>query len=397
VLLAFAAIGCYSGTDPALDALRVTLDRQLNSQQTEAEIRLNHWRIVYQKQLHQLRREAKIDGDLDTTVTILAEIERFERNAALPKSISELPRLALLQRQLQTQINKTRQIASQRQKLLVGQYDAALDRLQRDRVRTDDLDGAKRVKAERTRATKLLEPTEDKPSEVVTSQPKPSHQSQGRRNQLELRYDFAKLPNGKVLDQSGKERDGTPHGELVATKVNGDQLQAVAFRREKTLIEIGHADLPPPWTVACWLRLDGMDASTCLLDSQRHSIRLGYTGDLRVGITAYGVKDNPFNYAMPLARWVQLAIVTHEDRTDLYVNGAKVSSQKNVVHCPMGSVGRLKASPNGALANLTVWSKTLSAEEINKLFKAEESAFLPSGRDQAGTNASLGSQRSTTR
>jgi formylglycine-generating enzyme required for sulfatase activity len=137
----------------------------------------------YAKALGTIRPKVRTDGNLDKTKALMAEIERYQKDKTIPASpaeneIAEIRSLQVtyVRQFADLELDKARKIIT-----LATQYDAALDRLQKDLTRTDKIDEATAVQSERnkvkdsdylTAANRVIESATAKQSIVaVTDKP----------------------------------------------------------------------------------------------------------------------------------------------------------------------------------------------------------------------------------
>jgi hypothetical protein len=108
----------------------------------------------YRKALDSLVTKVKKQGDLDRTKAILAELERFAQEKAVPAERSLDVYLKSIQGTYASRSVELRTDMAKSILTLTGQYDAALSRLQKKLTSSDDLNGATAVQTERQRVAK---------------------------------------------------------------------------------------------------------------------------------------------------------------------------------------------------------------------------------------------------
>jgi hypothetical protein len=79
-----------------------------------------------------------------------------------------------------------------------------------------------------------------------------------------------------------------------------------------------------------------------------------FSNDDRIGITTYGVKDQPMDYTVPTDAWTHLLFSTDGKSTVVYSSGRRVATHAIVVSCPMKSFGRAPVSGTGSLGEVKV-------------------------------------------
>ncbi|HVK22398.1 MAG TPA: family 20 glycosylhydrolase [Actinokineospora sp.] len=162
------------------------------------------------------------------------------------------------------------------------------------------------------------------------------------------------------------------HGPaLPATGLRGSGARFTANVIDR--LQIGGADVAPPWTVATWIRREANGTDTQLLRGTNSSIKVEQNGTTnRVGITQYGVGDFSFNYTLPLNVWTHLAIVAAPTGTTLYANGVAVQTITQTVPLAQASIGGDRAF-GGTLDELRVYDEALSATQVAALHSAYQS------------------------
>ena len=192
---------------------------------------------------------------------------------------------------------------------------------------------------------------------------------------LVLDYDFANVSaDGKtVYDASGNGYDAA----LTGGKITDGWLKFDG----KTLLESPLKTMSYPYTASFDLKLSGQDAAA---NTKESSLFSGYDGRIQVAghngkLSAdvnYFTRD--FGYTVPTEKTVHIEIVGTFQATRLYVNGKLVTflSQKadqdgllpgaistlcSSVPLPLEKIGQ---DLHGQMANLKVYNKALSAQEI---------------------------------
>ena len=104
------------------------------------------WYIV---SVEELLTRVKKTGDLDKTTAVMAEIERFRKNNAMPDNAAEMPDIRKLQVTYSKQLAQLEGDTANRIVVLTGQYDKDLESLEKRLVASDKIDQAKSVRSER--------------------------------------------------------------------------------------------------------------------------------------------------------------------------------------------------------------------------------------------------------
>lgn len=107
----------------------------------------------YGKALDTLKAKVQGEGDLEKTKAVMAEIEKFQKDKNVPSVPSEsaLPEIKKLQTASAKQMADFEMDKARKVITLVTQYDAALDRLQKDFTKAGKIDEATAVQEERNK------------------------------------------------------------------------------------------------------------------------------------------------------------------------------------------------------------------------------------------------------
>jgi hypothetical protein len=143
--------------DDKLTVYKSKLDAQQVQLQKTHEDATEKNRVAYLKALLQLKTNVQQEGNLDKTVAVTEEIARFEKEGQLPERDSQMVDLAEVQQAARSNLTKLKHNRTMRQFRLLEQYCAALERLQKDLVRNDNIGAAEQVKVERDSAAELME------------------------------------------------------------------------------------------------------------------------------------------------------------------------------------------------------------------------------------------------
>ncbi len=173
--------------------------------------------------------------------------------------------------------------------------------------------------------------------------------------------------DGNAFDAIGDLHGQTDVGPGYDTGVAGKCFRFAIGSRAVDQLQLGGAPLPPPWTIAAWIRReDSPDASAALFADAATAIKLEQYGtDQRVGFTQFGVTDYFFDATVTAGTWVHVALTANENGTTLYLDGEPRGTLPNVVNLPLAYLGgpaddRLK----GQVDELMVFNRDLSAAEI---------------------------------
>jgi hypothetical protein len=173
--------------------------------------------------------------------------------------------------------------------------------------------------------------------------------------------------DGDAIDRSGELRIGGLRGApTFGPAVVGDGL---TFGGDETHVRLYGADVPPPWTLAMWVRRGPTtDSAMTLLESGRTSVRLEQWPDTGLlGITEYGVADWTFGHAAPLSRWSHLVFATDGETTELWIDGAWTEEIPHSISLPQGSLGH--STLRGSLDEVAIWRRLLDPEEISEAYE----------------------------
>lgn len=142
---------------------------------------------------------------------------------------------------------------------------------------------------------------------------------------------------------------------------------ALAFDGVDDYVAIAPTNIPVPWTAALWVRREAAPgASAGLFVGADSALRLEqFNGTRQVGFTRFGVADYVFNYTAPEGVWTHLTFVAGVLGTVLYVNGAPVDTNANIVELPLARIsGPAGDQLKGAIDEVTVWTVVRTPEEI---------------------------------
>jgi PKD repeat protein len=184
-------------------------------------------------------------------------------------------------------------------------------------------------------------------------------------NGLAAYWNFDEGSGTTVFDSSGNAINGSMIGCTWTTGVSG---KALSFGVTGSVVNLGAADIAPPWTASVWVnrqettrdssRLMGANTAPSALKLEQYY----YTK--KVGVTVQQSADYAFNYIAPLNSWVHLTYVGTATNTSLYVNGIFQDSIPVSIPMPMGSISHAIESVCATLDEFRVYNRVLSPQEI---------------------------------
>ena len=142
---------------------------------------------------------------------------------------------------------------------------------------------------------------------------------------------------------------------------------ALRFDGVDDFVQLGKADLPPPWTASMWVAREAtMSPSSALLISDTAALKLDqFPSSGKVGFTRFNVVDHTFNYSTPLNVWTHLTFVATPSNTTLYVNGVFKEVINDSISLPMQSLSHPVKDPlKGYVDELSVWRGAWTAGEV---------------------------------
>ena len=185
-------------------------------------------------------------------------------------------------------------------------------------------------------------------------------------NGLAAYWSFNEGSGTLAADTSGNGIDGTLFGPSWTAGAMGSALM---FNGNDSYVNIGAANIPPPWTLGVWVnRQDSMNVSSDLMTSATSFLKLEQNPGLKkVGFTELHVADYTFNYLAPLNTWVHLTYVGTTTNTSLYVNGNLQDSIAASISLPMSTIGASQNSVRGTLDEIRAYNRILTPAEIHAL------------------------------
>ena len=168
---------------------------------------------------------------------------------------------------------------------------------------------------------------------------------------------------------------------------SGKQAGALYFDG-KSYCSNAVASLPVPWTACVWVnRQNAPTGGAALTGDGAYEIKLEqYNGTRDVGVTQFGVADSKFSpvYSVPTNTWTHLAFVGTSTNTSLYVNGVLQSTLALSFSLPRTYIGAGYVTSTGvfvdfmlgSLDEFLIFSRALSAAEINSIYLAGSSGLV---------------------
>lgn len=180
------------------------------------------------------------------------------------------------------------------------------------------------------------------------------------------------------------------------TYTTGEIGSAFHFTGSSSFLSDTASELTGKWTVCLWVnRQNAPSTSAAIMGDGTYALKLEQYNTTRdVGITKSGVADYLFSpaYSVPLSTWTHLAITYNGSAVNLYTNGALASSQlssNGVIVSPpanlplprayIGADNLINPATDYMLGNLDeiqVFSRVLSASEINSIYAAGNAGLV---------------------
>jgi formylglycine-generating enzyme required for sulfatase activity len=187
----------------------------------------------YLKSLEALRAKVQGDGDLEKTKAVMAEIEKFQKdkNVAADSTVPEIRKLqaAAAKQMSDMEMDKARKVTT-----LATQYDAALERLQKELTKAGKLDEATAIQEERNKvknsdyllsASRVAATMPGKESTTDTAE-KPSKKPVTALLDRTIELNLGKGVKMKLtLIQAGKFIMGSPEAEAGRSPHEGPQRE----------------------------------------------------------------------------------------------------------------------------------------------------------------------------
>ncbi len=219
----------------------------------------------------------------------------------------------------------------------------------------------------------------------------------------ELPINF-RMPMDEGTGNTIKDVTGNFQGTLVNGVAWGEGKygKGLVFNGN-SYVDLKYDDINGDWTVGMWVKRENSGASNAaLIAGTAGEIKLEqWENTGKVGLTAYGQRDDTFNYTAPIGEWVHLAFVSANGGTTLYVNGAEQDRINATIGGPVSRIGANykdglsdRGYMKGSIDDLQVYNRALSAEEVAKMqadafgFDQELIFNFNEGRDGTATDVS---------
>jgi alpha-tubulin suppressor-like RCC1 family protein len=180
--------------------------------------------------------------------------------------------------------------------------------------------------------------------------------------------------NGNSADSTGRHPGTGVNGLGYATGFVGQGFNLDGIN---DLLMIGASPVSPPWTAEFWVKRDTSpnDSATLIGDAATALKLEQWPNTRRVGFTRFGVGDYSFNYIAPTNVWVHLVFVGTGSETRLFVNGALQETLPLSISLPVNQIGgdipgRYQNRVKGMLDEISIYSRALTAAEIDSLWSA---------------------------
>lgn len=192
--------------------------------------------------------------------------------------------------------------------------------------------------------------------------------------------------DGNVLDASGNGRNGNAQGLVPSADRLGRANRAFLFGGHgASNMSVASLDLADEYTIAAFIRVDGFPGVAYAIVSRYDALAVtgyellvtipqeGQALRLHSGVGVMTATDNPIQ----LGRWYFVAATVSQGVGTLYIDGLPVLSAPIASATPnaLGTfIGRSAWSPSnnaaGAMDELSIFNRALSAAEIAALFQA---------------------------
>ncbi|MBT3193302.1 MAG: LamG domain-containing protein [Verrucomicrobia bacterium] len=385
------ATGLASGKDLAF--YKATYDNEMEVIVLSHGMQMSSSAKQYTDSLRMLLSQVKKAGDLAQYDAVDAEIRRFQRDRAMPDTPSAVTAIQTLQTRYTEQA--TRHTAEKDKKVttLTQQYDKALGRLQKKLVASGNIDEARALQEERTRAMAATHRLATKPHQMHQEKgaipAEPATPSTEELEGLVLWYSFDKK-SSKATDKS-KYRN---HGRVVNIDFaeEGKQGGAFRFKGGNSYVCVPNNEslaMKEAFTIMAWVRFEVVQ------EKEEHYIvsrnnwynKTGYglttlrSGDLRCIFSgmagqfkAQGVIQN--------GNWAHIASIYDGKQVSCVVNGGVVKIQERqdlrnedsdlYIGCPSSVVGDAKYSMLGEIDEVMVFNRALTLDELDRILTLQD-------------------------
>ncbi|MGH8023315.1 MAG: GH25 family lysozyme [Limisphaerales bacterium] len=196
--------------------------------------------------------------------------------------------------------------------------------------------------------------------------------------------------------------NAVPFGGMTYT--NAEVGLGFQFNGSSSYLSNNAAEIAPPWTISVWVyRQNAPGQSATLLGDKTFAIKLEqYNTTREVGISESGVADYLFSpaYSVPLKKWTHLAFVATSSTVTLYTNGVEEGAvSASNFELPRSYIGVDWFSTLsgiytdyllGAVNDLQIYSRALSAAEINAIYAAGSSGLVRAPEFTGASNSGNG-------
>jgi hypothetical protein len=321
----------------------------------------------YREALVALQDELQKNADLDGLVTVRNELKRFDQEKSPPAGISGLDSVARLQKIYGTGYDEKFAVIEQKLKTAESAFREKLEALMQELTVKGEVEAALEVKS-------VLEKLGDAQGGGASALEKA----------LVLHFRFDNGTGDVVSDSSDVHNDGRLMGDAKILSTSGNRGRHAVFDGAGDFIEIPHHEslaLTTDGTISVWVRPKRMGNMRGLVskytpnnswtfrnwkDAERRKIGFGDNG--HTSRSQSELKDD---------RWTHLVVTVDKGKVLFYFDGkldsedqrpAPLVSNTNPVRIGSCYDGRYF---NGAIDDVRIYSRALSAEEVALLFDIE--------------------------
>ncbi len=226
-------------------------------------------------------------------------------------------------------------------------------------------------------------------------------------NGANSQLDPSNMVNWWAAEGNGDDIYGTnnasPNGNMVYT--NGKVGLAYRLDGSTTYLPVtGATEFAPNWTACMWVyHMRSKCTAATLLGDQTYALKIEqYSNTDDVGISHSGVADYLFSpaYFAPLNTWTHLAFVGTSSAVTLYTNGVQEGTVTvSGFDLPRSFIGVDEFSTisgvysdftSGALDEIQIFNRALSASEIKSIFNAGSAGLVRAPQFTSITNLGNG-------
>jgi hypothetical protein len=206
-----------------------------------------------------------------------------------------------------------------------------------------------------------------------------------------------------VLDSSGKGKNGTAQQTTATLHTTGKIDGALTFNGTTDYVDVGNVVGAGAYTKVAWVKREAGDYYNNIVSSGdvwAHALYAPYTYSFKLSAG----HTNPYNQVQdptPLAVgvWYQVAVTFDPNVSSgqmvLYKNGTQVAAANNVPTQAASTktyIGRFVTgfSMKGAIDNVMIFNKALTAQEISALYNGGNGTEIISGGQQQASYAANG-------